>query len=166
MWRDNQVFQASSMRSAVSDVVSVRPRPHPAGFLRSVARPGGDLRHLNRRELRQAAWRTVAPSDCGRTKQSSDGCRCVALSSEAERALVSALRQTVQAVLSPAPKKRRWRTRRRGRKRPQADRSVTPPVLGWWGWGTAYRVGRYGHRLIFAGNRRCASNHHEIFTAS
>ena len=32
--------------------------------------------------------------------------------------------------------------------------------------GEAYRVGRHGHRLIFSGNRRCASNHHEIFTAS
>ena len=30
----------------------------------------------------------------------------------------------------------------------------------------SYRVDRNGHRLIFAGNRRCASNHHEIFTAS
>ena len=28
-----------------------------------------------------------------------------------------------------------------------------------------YRVDRNGHRTIFAGNRRCALNHQEIFTA-
>ena len=130
MWRDNQVFQASSMRSVVNDVFSVSPRPNPAGFLCPVTRPSGDLLHLNCEELRQAARRSVAPSDGGRSQQSLDGCRYVALSSEAERALVCALRQTVQAVLTPTPKKRRWRTRRRGRKRAQVDRLVTLHLSG------------------------------------